>query len=472
MGVEVNSPNVRRIISDYSLKMNPVQQAFHASDARIRGIFGGSGGGKTRAIATEALILALEYPNNLVVVARDVLADLKRTTKVTFLQEVMPPELLACKDIEWREGDHKLVIKPNKSEIHFMGLDEPGRVGSLNCGAWIIDESHLLGDPRYWYYAFQRQTRRHNVRRCGVFAGHPLGKTSWLYKQFFLNNDPDWAFFKISSKDNEKNLPEGFVDDLITSLADDPRYLRRYVYGDWEDFEGAVFSEFDEKRHIVDPFDIPPHWVRYRGMDYGLNEPTTCLWAAIDEDEHVYFYDEYGVRNTDIPMQVETILDRTGKDSIHTTLLDGRSAGVRQQTGSGLVTIQSQYIMAGLPVIPSATGKAADVEAGIMRMKTLLAKGKFSIFRPGFVGNRPMGCPNLIREMTSLVYQLPKEGQPPTDKFQGEDHYLDAARYIVGQHYGATVVVDDVFKVGSVPWLFLQEDKRMREAAMPSEWYE
>jgi hypothetical protein len=207
-------------------------------------------------------------------------------------------------------------------------------------------------------------------------------------------------------------------------------------------------------------------------MDYGLNEPTTCLWAAVDPQENIYFYDEYGGRNLPIPTQVFSILEKTGQDEIISTMLDGRSAGLRQQTNSGLITVRQQYLEAGLEVIPSATGKAADVEAGILRMKTLLSAGKFKIFRPGYVGDRFYGCPNLIRELTGLVYKIAREGEPLSDKYFGDDHYLDAARYIVGQHYHGTLIEDDIFKPGSLAWLMLKEDQRIRNKATCSEWYD
>lgn len=461
---------IDEIVSQYV--PNPVQRAFHESKARIRGIWGGSGSGKSSAIAQEALIQALRYPNNEVIIARDVLADLKRTTKRTFLEGIMPPALFRLKETEWRESEQRLCFRHNGSAVQFIGLDKPGRVGSTDCGFWIIDEAHLLDNPYDWYRAFSRQARRHGTSRGGVFAGHPQGKTSWYYRKFFLEKEPDWEYFNCNPEDNRENLPPDFLVNLHRDLAEDKRYINRYVYGTWEDFEGQVFAEFDEREHYIEPFAIPKEWVRYRGMDYGLYAPTTCLWSAVDHNDCIYFYDEYGGRNLPIPNHVWAIEEKTGKDEITATMLDGRSAGLRQQTNSGLVTIRQQYIEAGLDVIPSATGKAADVEAGLMRMKSLFAAGKFKIFQPGWVGERAYGCPNLAREISSLVYKMTKEGQTPTDKFQGEDHYIDGARYIVGQHYAGATIADETFKPGSLAYLMMKEDQRMRNMMGPHEFYD
>lgn len=432
--MNVLAATAKQLISAY--RPNPGSQfEFHKSPAKFRWIYGGSGGGKSRTLGEEALIQALQYPRNLGVIARDVLADLKRTTKVTFLQEVMPPELLACRDVEWREADHKLVFKHNKSEIHFIGLDEPGRLGSFNLGFFGIDECHLLKNPQSIFLAFVRQMRRPGVRHCGMFAGHPQGR-DWYWREFIDKAPrPGYAAFKVTTMDNAAHLPEGFADGLLAEMP--PEYAQRYVFGDFNEFSGAVFTEFNPDIHVIDPFPIPPRWARYRGMDYGLARPTTCVWAAVDEQENIFFYDEYGASNTPIHYQVDAIGGKTGQDEISATWLDGRSAGLRQQTNSGLITVAEQYRACGLPVIPSATGKAADVEAGILRMKGLFAQNRIHIMRSGEREGRLVGCPNLIRQLLGLCYRVPTEGEPLQDKFHGEDDYLDAARYIIGQRFGA-----------------------------------
>ena len=471
MATSVVTP-IERIIFKYT--PNRAQAPFHTSTAKVRGIFGGSGSGKTRAITAEALIQAMRWPNNEVIISRDVLADLKRTTKRSFLEETMPSELFALPEVEWRESEQRMNFKHNNSAIQFMGLDKPGRAGSTNCGCWIIDEAHLLGDQMdAWFKAIVRQVRRHDTQRCIVLGGHPQGRNSWLHRRFFTELDPDWAFFPCNPEDNRENLPPGYLENLHKELSSDPLYLNRYYYGKWEDFEGTVFQELNENRHIVDPFPIPAHWQRYRGMDYGLNSPSTCIWAAIDESGGVWFYNEWGSRNMPIQQQVLSILMKTGLDEIGMTMLDGRSAGRREQTGEGLITIAEQYRLAGLPVVPSATGKAADVEAGLLLMKGLLAADKFHIFRQGYASdNRAYGCPNLIREMFGLVYATAKEGAAPLDKFDGDDHYIDGARYICSRFLSPGQLLTDRPKpqIGSIEWMFQYEQDEALRQAQQEEW--
>src|SRR5690606_9704232 len=56
---------------------------------------------------------------------------------------------------------------------------------------------------------------------------------------------------------------------------------------------GQYFSEFSRAMHVVDPFEIPSHWPRFRSMDEGYNDPYVCLWFTIDDDGNCYLYREF-----------------------------------------------------------------------------------------------------------------------------------------------------------------------------------
>ena len=59
------------------------------------------------------------------------------------------------------------------------------------------------------------------------------------------------------------------------------------------DAEGAAFAEFNPEIHVIPPFKIPTHWMRYKGMDYGYASESACIWATIDpEDDTIIVYRE------------------------------------------------------------------------------------------------------------------------------------------------------------------------------------
>lgn len=64
---------------------------------------------------------------------------------------------------------------------------------------------------------------------------------------------------------------------------------------EWGIASGQYFNEWDEARHVVRPFDIPDHWMKFRAMDWGSAAPYACLWFAVDFDGNLYCYRElYG----------------------------------------------------------------------------------------------------------------------------------------------------------------------------------
>ena len=46
---------------------------------------------------------------------------------------------------------------------------------------------------------------------------------------------------------------------------------------------------------MVEPFEIPTEWIKFRAMDWGQAKPYACLWFAVDYDGNLYCYRElYG----------------------------------------------------------------------------------------------------------------------------------------------------------------------------------
>jgi hypothetical protein len=63
--------------------------------------------------------------------------------------------------------------------------------------------------------------------------------------------------------------------------------------------EGQVYDGFDPDIHVIDRFDIPKQWTRYRAIDFGYTNPFVCQWWAQDHDGRLYLYREiYMTRRT------------------------------------------------------------------------------------------------------------------------------------------------------------------------------
>lgn len=60
-----------------------------------------------------------------------------------------------------------------------------------------------------------------------------------------------------------------------------PELVRAWLEGDWNVITGAYFPEFSVAKHVLAPFKIPEHWLRFRSMDWGSATPFAVLWHAV-----------------------------------------------------------------------------------------------------------------------------------------------------------------------------------------------
>jgi len=61
----------------------------------------------------------------------------------------------------------------------------------------------------------------------------------------------------------------------LESVAEATR--RALLEGRWAVFEGAVFSEWNPRIHVCDPFMIPAEWEIWRGADEWIRVACRCF---------------------------------------------------------------------------------------------------------------------------------------------------------------------------------------------------
>ena len=68
-------------------------------------------------------------------------------------------------------------------------------------------------------------------------------------------------------------------------LVGSPQLVKAWLEGDWTAIEGAFFSEWSNEQHVLTPFAIPEHWLRFRSGDWGSYSPFSIGWWAVVGDE-------------------------------------------------------------------------------------------------------------------------------------------------------------------------------------------
>src|SRR6187399_499387 len=89
---------------------------------------------------------------------------------------------------------------------------------------------------------------------------------------------------KLSDNPALMSSDPGYVGRLRASGS--PELVRAWLEGDWNVIEGAFFPEFTHARHVLQPFRIPDHWIRFRSGDWGSANPYSFGWWAVVQDDH------------------------------------------------------------------------------------------------------------------------------------------------------------------------------------------
>lgn len=130
-------------------------------------------------------------------------------------------------------------------------------------------------------------------------SANPGGVGHHAIKNYFIDPAP-MGMQLIESVDEDgyvttrMYIPSRVFDNKIL-LKNDPGYISRlreigspelvraWLEGDWNVITGAFFPEFTVQRHVLAPFPIPLHWMRFRSMDWGSAKPFCVLWHAISD---------------------------------------------------------------------------------------------------------------------------------------------------------------------------------------------
>jgi phage terminase large subunit len=207
------------------------------------------------------------------------------------------------------------------------------------------------------------------------------------------------------------------VDELGGRM--DERALQSRRYGRFGAGEGLVYPEFDERIHVIEPFEVPKDWQDNISIDPGLNNPLSAHWYAVDFDDNVYIVFEHYEAGRDIDYHAERIHEicnrlswkRDARGRI-CALID---SAAKQRTLSGIKSVADLVYERGILVNPDVD---KDLFSGISRVKSYLKQGNG--LPNVYIFNT---CVQLIREIKGYFWG---SGDAPR---KAEDHALDEMRY-------------------------------------------
>ena len=447
---ESSTVEVERVNDEDSLnivfKPNAGPQTDFLAAGEREVLYGGSaGGGKSYAMLADPLRY-MGHPSFSGLLLRHTTEELREL--VWKSQEIYPK---IWKGIKWSERKMQWVA-PSGARLWMSYLDRDDDVLRYQglAFSWIgFDELTQWNKPFAWNYMRSRlRTAASDLPIYMRATTNPGGPGHGWVKKMFIDPAPYGKTFDATDietgevlkypaghskagqslfkrkfiparlSDNPYLSREGDYEAMLLSLPEQQR--KQLLEGDWDIKEGAAFTEFNRDIHVVEPFNIPHNWVKFRACDYGYGSYSAVLWFAVSPSEQLIVYRELYVSKvlaTDLADMINELEAEDG--NMKYGVLDSSLWHKRGDTGPSLA---EQMIMRGCRFRPSDRSKGSRVSGKNEIHRRLQVDEYTEEPRIVFFNN----CTNTVSQLPSIP--LDKKNPEDVDT-RAEDHLYDALRY-------------------------------------------
>jgi len=225
-------------------------------------------------------------------------------------------------------------------------------------------------------------------------------------------------FIPAMLTDNPYLADSGDYETMLLSLPEHQR--KQLLEGNWDVAEGAAFPEFNRSVHVVEPFDIPNSWAKFRACDYGYGSFSAVIWFAVTPSDQLIIYRELYVSKVLAKDLAHMVLEAERNDGvIRYGVLDSSCWAKRGDTGP---SIAETMIMEGCRWRPADRSAGSRV-AGKQMLHRRLQSDPFTE-QPRMVITS--NCVNTIAQLP--IIPLDKKNPEDIDT-KSVDHLYDAIRY-------------------------------------------
>ena len=431
--IDTASPSIKEHLDQQNIVFKPntgPQTEFLASSEREVFYGGARGGGKSYAMLIDPLRYCHKEMHRALLLRRTMpeLRDL-----ITHSQRLYSKAFPGAK---WREQEKEWRF-PSGAKIEFgyaENMTDALRYQGQSY-TWIgIDELPQYPSPDI--FNFLRSSLRSVDPEIPVYlraTGNPGNIGSlWVREMFVDPAIPNTAFdINIDTPVGRKVITRRFIpaklqdnphlmqtDDYYAMLASLPEIQKKqFLDGDWDAFEDSAFPEFDKSLHVVEPFEIPKGWQRFRAADWGYSSPACVLWFAIDYDNNLWIYRELYTKKITADVFARKVLELESGEYIRYGVLDASTWAKRGDIGP---SIAETMIQAGCRWRPSDRTPRSRISGKLEIHKRLKIEDK----EPGV--RIFSTCRNLLRTFPTLPID---DNNPEDINTHVEDHAYDALRY-------------------------------------------
>lgn len=416
---------------------------------------GAAGGGKSHGLRWHGYINALRRKGLKILLLRRQFKELESTHLLEITNEI--PVAIGT----YHATLHRLTFPSTGSFIQFGHAHSEKDVRSYLSTAWdliLIDEASEFTPRQLSLLQSRARTKLKGIRPQMVLASNPGGEAHlWLVSRFITkivdpkedgNYKPaDYTFIQSLVGDNRYN--DEFYVDRLRSMSEADR--EAFLFGNMEAFAGQYFREWSKTLHVI-PVGDERHaspadnqwledWYEIEGgMDWGYDpHPGIVEWAAFDPFGRPTIYKELKFERSSPREVAEQIVGRCETEMERKMTIRGDSAMWIRQVGSGVSIadeINEVFGELGVGILLVQANK--DRLNGWMRMHQFLDPRRPDPAAPGktapylrvmdYDDTSGLGAPYLV---STIAAQMHSDNQDGDMKKSGNDHAVDATRYLL-----------------------------------------
>ena len=381
---------------------------------------GSAGGGKSRLAAEKVHAYLKHYPGSTGLMVRKTRESMVNSTVLFMERKVIGPDP-GVRHIQQKhrfeyDNDSILVYGGMKDEQQRESIRSIGQDGALDI-AWMEEATKFREDD--FNELLSRMRGKAAPWQQIIVSTNPESPYHWIYKRLILGKEA--SFYPSSAKDNPY-LPASYMEVLDRIAGVLGLRLRE---GKWVQAEGVIYQEFDESVHIIDRFEIPADWKRFRSFDFGYEHPFVCLWWAMDPDGRLYLYRQIYMTHRIVAEHAKQInyLSESEKSEYSVSDHDAEDRETLRQ--SGISTIPAnKAVSVGIQAVLQRFMIAGDGKPRIFFMRDSLVE-----LDPWLVEHNLPTC--LEEELTLYSWKRTAAGVSKDEPLKEHDHASDATRYLV-----------------------------------------
>lgn len=283
------------------------------------GCGGAAGGGKSYLSRSILTNVALHWPGSSAIIFRRTEGEIKANHVNKFRAEV-PDELDGRRLYTWNGAD-LVATWFNGSRTYFGYLRQDDDVYTYQGPEYdvmIFEEATQYSDFQVrWLTGNRLRATVPMSRPFALYPSNPGGKGHFWYKRLFVDrryheeegeHAQDYWFLQMFLRDNHELVRRdpAYIERL-NKLPEPWRSWQRD--GNFEAGAGTAFADLNRNVHLVQRFEIPPHWSRFGGFDWGFRHPWAFGEYATNEDGKIFKLDSYSARLQQDRVIAQTILE-------------------------------------------------------------------------------------------------------------------------------------------------------------------